>query len=60
MYDTPASCVEQVIINSKVVSGDKKAIYLGKDQKHLSDKIIAEDDNEDTNANEGLQQVTVM
>ncbi|EPB83127.1 hypothetical protein HMPREF1544_10112 [Mucor circinelloides 1006PhL] len=60
MYDTPASCVDQVIINSKVVSGDKKAIYLGKDQKHLSDKIIAEDDDEDTNANEGLQQVTVM
>ncbi|OAD02712.1 hypothetical protein MUCCIDRAFT_117900, partial [Mucor lusitanicus CBS 277.49] len=28
MYDTPASCVEQVIINSKVVSGEKKAIYL--------------------------------
>lgn len=60
MYDTPASCVEQVIISSKVVSGDKKAIYLGKDQKHLSDKIIAEDDGQDTNANEGLQQVTVV
>ncbi|GAN07979.1 clpX ATPase regulatory subunit [Mucor ambiguus] len=60
MYDTPASCVEQVIINSKVVSGDKKAIYLGKDQKHLSDKIIAEDDGQDTNANEGLKQATVM
>ncbi|KAI8636562.1 P-loop containing nucleoside triphosphate hydrolase protein [Parasitella parasitica] len=60
MYDTPASCVEQVVINSKVVSGEKKAIYLGKDQKHLSDKIIAEDDGEDSNATEGLQQVTVV
>lgn len=58
MYDTPASCVEQVIINSKVVSGEKKAIYLGKDQKHLSDKIIAEDDGQDTNPNESLQPVT--
>lgn len=60
MYDTPASCVEQVIINSKVVSGEKKAIYLGKDQKHLSDKIIAEDDGQDTNPNENLQQATVV
>jgi ATP-dependent Clp protease ATP-binding subunit ClpX len=60
MYDTPASCVKQVVINSKVVSNERKAIYLGKDQKHLGEKIIAEDDGEIINSNESLQQVTVM
>lgn len=60
MYETPSSCVKQVIINSKVVGNEKKAIYLGKDQRHLGDKIIALDDGEDLNNNEILREVTVM
>ncbi|KAG2231315.1 hypothetical protein INT48_001251, partial [Thamnidium elegans] len=60
MYETPSSCVKQVIINSKVVCSEKKAIYLGKDQRHLGDKIIALDDEEDTNNTETLREVTVM
>lgn len=60
MFDTPSSCVKQVIINSKVVSNEKKPIYLGKEQRHLGDKIIAADDGEDTNNSEALREVTVM
>lgn len=60
MYDTPSSCVKQVVISSKVVTKEKKAIYLGKDQRQLGDKIIAADDGEDMNTTETLREVTVM
>lgn len=60
MYDTPSSCVKQVIINSKVVTNEKKPIYLGKDQRHVGDKIIVLDDDEDISNNETLREVTVM
>jgi ATP-dependent Clp protease ATP-binding subunit ClpX len=60
MYETPSSCVKQVIINSKVVTNEKKAIYLGEDQRHIADKIIALDDEEDISNNETLREVTVM
>lgn len=63
MYDTPASCIKYVVINSKVVSGEKKALYLTKDQRHLVDKIIAEDDGEEStssSSSESLQQINVM
>lgn len=60
MYDTPSSSVKQVVINSKVVTNEKKAIYLDKDQIQLGDKMIAEDDAKDINSNQSLQQVTVI
>lgn len=60
MYDTPSSCVKQVIINSKVVTNEKEPIYLGKDQRHVGDKIIVLDDDEDISNNETLREVTVM
>lgn len=44
MYDTPVSYVKSVVIDSKVVMGEKKPIYLGKEQIYLVDKIIGEDD----------------
>ncbi|KAI8982470.1 P-loop containing nucleoside triphosphate hydrolase protein [Mycotypha africana] len=46
MYDTPASTVKHVIITSKVVTGERKSIYLEKNQKQLGNKIIAEDDGD--------------
>jgi ATP-dependent Clp protease ATP-binding subunit ClpX len=60
MFDTPSSCVKQVIISSKVVNNEKKPIYLGKEQRHLGDKIIATDDGEENNNNETLREATVM
>lgn len=60
MYDTPSSCVKQVIINSKVVTNEKEPIYLCKDQRHVGDKIIVLDDDEDISNNETLREVTVM
>jgi ATP-dependent Clp protease ATP-binding subunit ClpX len=58
MYVTPSSCVKNVVIDSKVVTQDKKPIYLGKDQTHLADKIIAEDDGEPSA--ESIQQKAIM
>ncbi|KAG0191100.1 hypothetical protein DFQ28_000998 [Apophysomyces sp. BC1034] len=45
MYDAPGSYIAQIVIDSKVVNKEKSPIYLGDDQKHLAEKIIAEDDD---------------
>ncbi|KAI8886715.1 ClpX, ATPase regulatory subunit [Backusella circina FSU 941] len=59
MYDTPSSCVKNVVIDSKVVDQSKKPIYLGKDQAHLADKIIADDDGGET-PTESIQQKAII
>ncbi|OBZ81635.1 ATP-dependent Clp protease ATP-binding subunit ClpX [Choanephora cucurbitarum] len=55
MYDTPSSWVKQVVINSKVVLNQRKAIYLGYEQGHIADKLIAQDDDDEEDI-QGLQQ----
>ncbi|KAI8365603.1 ATP-dependent Clp protease, ATP-binding subunit ClpX [Choanephora cucurbitarum] len=55
MYDTPSSWIKQVVINSKVVLNQRKAIYLGYEQGHIADKLIAQDDDDDEDI-QGLQQ----
>lgn len=44
MYDAPASCIKQVIIDSKVVNKEKSPLYITTEKSHLADKMIAEDD----------------
>jgi ATP-dependent Clp protease ATP-binding subunit ClpX len=60
MYDTPASNYKHVVINSKVVLGERKAIYLTQEQQPLSDKIIAEDDDNDFTNNQKLKANNLM
>ncbi|KAJ8654038.1 ATP-dependent Clp protease, ATP-binding subunit ClpX [Lichtheimia ornata] len=56
MYDVPGSHITKVIIDSKVIANEKPAIYLSKDQEHLGQEIIAEDDGGVENKHEGNQQ----
>lgn len=44
MYDAPASCIKQVIIDSKVVSKEKSPVYITTEKSQLADKMIADDD----------------
>jgi ATP-dependent Clp protease ATP-binding subunit ClpX len=44
MYDAPGSCIQQVIIDSKVVNNEKTPVYITSEKSQLADKIIAEDD----------------
>jgi ATP-dependent Clp protease ATP-binding subunit ClpX len=44
MFDAPASCIKQVIIDSKVVKKEKSPVYITTEKSQLADKIIAEDD----------------
>lgn len=55
MYDVPGSHITKVIIDSKVIANEKPAIYLSKDQEHLGQEIIEEDDGVE-NKHEGNQQ----
>lgn len=47
MYDAPASCIKQVIIDSKVVNNEKTPVYITSEKSQLAEKIIAEDDGLD-------------
>jgi ATP-dependent Clp protease ATP-binding subunit ClpX len=44
MYDTPASNIRQVIIDSKVVGNEKAPVYFTNEKSHVAEKIISEDD----------------
>jgi ATP-dependent Clp protease ATP-binding subunit ClpX len=44
MYDTPASNIRQVIIDSKVVRNEKAPVYFTNEKSHVAEKIISEDD----------------
>lgn len=44
MFDTPGSCIKQVVIDSKVVNKEKQPVYISSEDTQLADKIIAEDD----------------
>ncbi|KAI8048204.1 P-loop containing nucleoside triphosphate hydrolase protein [Thamnidium elegans] len=44
MYDAPASCIKQVIIDSKVVNKEKTAVYITTEKSQMADKMIADDD----------------
>ena len=44
MYDTPGSIIRNVVIDSKVVSKEKPAIYLEGDKKDIALQLISEDD----------------
>ncbi|KAI7854845.1 P-loop containing nucleoside triphosphate hydrolase protein [Circinella umbellata] len=44
MYDTPGSVIRNVVIDSKVVSKEKPAIYFDGDKKDIALQLIAEDD----------------
>ncbi|KAI8353326.1 ClpX ATPase regulatory subunit [Blakeslea trispora] len=57
MFDTPSSWVKQVVINSKVVLNQRKPIYLGDQQGHVADKLIAQDDEEEEEVESLKQQV---
>jgi ATP-dependent Clp protease ATP-binding subunit ClpX len=60
MYDAPGSCIQQVIIDSKVVNNEKAPVYITSEKSQLADKIIAEDDgielNSDTNTEDHTPQ----
>ncbi|KAI9499212.1 P-loop containing nucleoside triphosphate hydrolase protein [Zychaea mexicana] len=45
MYDTPGTIIRHVVIDSKVISKEKSAIYLDGDKKHMATQIVAEDDD---------------
>ena len=47
MYESPNSHIRHVVIDSKVVSKEKSAIYLTSGQEHIAARIIAEDDGID-------------
>ncbi|CAO3618715.1 unnamed protein product [Mucor fragilis] len=52
MYDAPASCIKQVIIDSKVVNNEKTPVYITSEKSQLAEKIIAEDDGLDLSSTE--------
>ncbi|KAI7860980.1 P-loop containing nucleoside triphosphate hydrolase protein [Circinella umbellata] len=56
MYESPNSHIRHVVIDSKVVSKDKSAIYLTHGQEHIARKIIAEDDGIDLLKEEKKQE----
>ncbi|RCH85136.1 hypothetical protein CU097_006489 [Rhizopus azygosporus] len=58
MYDTPGSCIKQVIIDSKVVNKEKSPIYITTEKSPLADKIVAEDDGIDLTEDDTQQQMT--
>ena len=47
MYESPNSHIRHVVIDSKVVSKEKSAVYLTSGQEHIVTRIIAEDDGID-------------
>jgi ATP-dependent Clp protease ATP-binding subunit ClpX len=52
MYDAPASCIKQVIIDSKVVNNEKMPVYITSEKSQMAEKIIAEDDGLELSSNE--------
>lgn len=60
MYDAPASCIKQVIIDSKVVNKEKNPVYITTEKSQLADKIITDDDGISLTHNEDdtQQQMT--
>ncbi|KAI8070758.1 P-loop containing nucleoside triphosphate hydrolase protein [Gongronella butleri] len=59
MYDTPASYVRHVVIDSKVVSKEKDPIYLMEDQTALVDQILHQDDANEVVPTEIVKEMTV-